>query len=100
MLFVAATVCFFAGFAAAHGSHESSGERSSSWAEYHMLEEHHLSNFDAPSFFTLHDFNGDGIWDGSEVRRFYGLDDESLKDTPAATKDKGKTAFAIAKAWC
>lgn len=74
-----------------HGSHGSSesGEKFDSWAEFHMAEEHHLSNFDAPSFFTLHDFNSDGSWTPDEVRRMYGLDDESLKDTPSDVKDKG-----------
>lgn len=47
-----------------------------------------ISNFDAASFFTLHDFNNDGVWTPDEVRRTYGLDDESLADTPGATKDE------------
>lgn len=51
-----------------------------------------MSSFDSSSFFTLHDFNGDGVWTGDEVRRFYGLDDESLKDTAASVKDTGKNA--------
>lgn len=83
-------VCALASLAAAHGAHDKSGDRASSWAEYHMAEEHHVDNFDPPSFFTLHDFNEDGVWTPEEVRRFYGLDDESLKDTPADVKDKGK----------
>lgn len=56
-----------------------------------MAEEHHLSNFDPQSFFILHDFNADNTWTADEVRRMYGLDDESLKNTPADVKDKGKT---------
>lgn len=84
-------ICALASLAAAHGSHEKSDNAASSWAEYHMAEEHHVDNFDPPSFFTLHDFNGDGAWTPEEVRRFYGLDDESLKDTPADVKDKGKS---------
>lgn len=47
-----------------------------------------ISNFDAPSFFTLHDFNNDGVWTPDEVRRTYGLDDESLADVTGATKDE------------
>jgi hypothetical protein len=82
--------CTIVGFVAAHGSHEKNENKAASWAEYHMIEEHHISNFDAPSFFTLHDFNGDGIWTADEVRRTYGLDDESLKDTAASVKDKGE----------
>ena len=78
-----------ASLVACHGSHESSGSPYDSWAEYHMIEEHHLNGFDAPSFFTLHDFNSDGSWTADEVRRMYGLDDESLKDTSSEFKDKG-----------
>lgn len=37
--------------------------------------EHHISNFDALSFFTLHDFNGDSLWSPSEITKFYGLED-------------------------
>lgn len=46
-----------------------------------------ISNFDPASFFSLHDFNNDGVWTSDEVRRTYGLDDESLKNTPAEKKD-------------
>lgn len=53
----------------------------------HMSEEHHIDNFDPASFFQMHDFNSDGIWTANEIRRIYGLDDESLKDTSAALKD-------------
>lgn len=94
MLLTRAALGFWlAALSTAHGSHDSSENKASSWAEYHMIEEHHVSNFDAPSFFTLHDFNGDGSWTGEEVRRFYGLDDESLKDTPADVKDKGQSHY-------
>jgi Ca2+-binding EF-hand superfamily protein len=48
-----------------------------------------ISNFDPASFFSLHDFNNDGVWTPDEVRRTYGLDDESLKNTPADKKDQG-----------
>ncbi|WEW60936.1 hypothetical protein PRK78_006424 [Emydomyces testavorans] len=41
------------------------------------LEEHHISNFDAGSFFAFHDYDGSGTWTPDEVRRTYGLDDES-----------------------
>ena len=52
-----------------------------------MSEEHHIDNFDPASFFQLHDFNSDGVWTSDEIRRLYGLDDESLKDTNAAIKE-------------
>ncbi|KAI4120594.1 MAG: hypothetical protein LQ347_007070 [Umbilicaria vellea] len=45
-----------------------------------MIEEHHISTFDAASFFSLHDFDSSGAWTPDEVRRLYGLDDESSKE--------------------
>ena len=99
MLISIALLFAAASLVAAHGSHESSGNAGNtydSWAEYHMAEEHHLTGFDAPSFFTLHDFNSDGSWTPDEVRRMYGLDDETLKDTAPAVKDKG-ACFLLAQ---
>ncbi|KIW63791.1 hypothetical protein PV04_08763 [Phialophora macrospora] len=75
--------------ASAHGVHpDEKVNPTDDWALFHMQEEHHISNFDPASFFSLHDFNNDGSWTPDEVRRIYGLDDESLKDTPADEKDK------------
>ena len=54
----------------------------------HMREEHHIDNFDPTSFFTLHDFNFDGLWTRDEVHRMLGFNDGSTHSTPAATKDK------------
>jgi hypothetical protein len=45
-------------------------------------EEHHLDQFDAASFFALHDFNGDGNWDAEEIQRTYGLMDPSNAHVP------------------
>lgn len=47
-----------------------------------------ISNFDPASFFSLHDFNNDGYWTPDEIRRFYGLDDESLQSASADKKDE------------
>lgn len=44
-----------------------------------MLEEHHATDFDASSFFSLHDYDSDGSWEPSEILRTYGLMDESNK---------------------
>ncbi|KAF9886391.1 hypothetical protein FE257_011536 [Aspergillus nanangensis] len=63
-------------FANAHGSH-SNDNPSSDWAIRHMQEEHHVDGFDAASFFTLHDYDNSGVWTADEVRKTYGLDDES-----------------------
>ncbi|MCJ1318852.1 hypothetical protein MMC15_004184 [Xylographa vitiligo] len=50
------------------------------WATRHMAEEHHIANFDPGAFFSLHDYDSSGGWTPDEVRRTYGLDDESAKD--------------------
>src|SRR5271168_3641492 len=61
-----------------------------------MASEHHISNFDTTSFFSLHDFNSDGVWDSSEVRRMYGLDDESNRDVAESAKQSAVTqVFAL-----
>ncbi|EGE81688.1 secretory pathway protein Ssp120 [Blastomyces dermatitidis ATCC 18188] len=60
----------------AHGSHDDAGDVTD-WATRHMIEEHHISNFDPGSFFMLHDYDDSGVWTVDEVRRTYGLDDKS-----------------------
>jgi hypothetical protein len=42
-----------------------------------FAEEHHINNFDAHVFFTLHDFDSTNQWSPDDIRRFYGLYDES-----------------------
>lgn len=39
-----------------------------------------MNYFDNSAFFTLHDFDDNGQWDGAEIQKFYGLEDESAKD--------------------
>lgn len=56
-----------------------------------MSEEHHIDNFDPPSFHSMHDFNNDGVWTPDEVRRFLGFDDESTKDVSTEAKDRAVT---------
>ena len=61
-----------------------------------MAEEHHIANLDPSAFFTLHDFDNDGSWSGDEIRRTYGLDDESAKDVEETKKaDVVKTVKEI-----
>ncbi|KAK3314691.1 hypothetical protein B0H66DRAFT_627390 [Apodospora peruviana] len=77
-----------AGRALAHGDHSGAGGsmahsqkpmvgENASWMEKHMAEEHHADNFDAASFFALHDFDADGSWEPQEILRTYGLMDDS-----------------------
>ncbi|THV54014.1 hypothetical protein BGAL_0036g00110 [Botrytis galanthina] len=57
------------------------------WGTRHMAEEHHIENFDAGAFFTLHDFDNNGVWDQAEILKFYGMEDETAKDVPQDKKD-------------
>lgn len=56
------------------------------WATRHMAEEHHIANLDPSAFFTLHDYDSSGQWSPDEIRRTYGLDDESAKNVPQEKK--------------
>ena len=47
-----------------------------------------MSEWDAASFFTLHDYNSDGIWHGDELLRTYGLMDESAKNITSERRDQ------------
>ena len=51
-----------------------------------IAEEHHISNFDPGAFFSLHDFDDNGSWDAAEIMKFYGLEDENLKDVTEAKR--------------
>lgn len=77
-------VCVLPLAAQAHSGHhdqEPLGEHTD-WATRHMVEEHHISNFDPESFFLLHDYDASLTWTAAEISRTYGLDDESAKDVP------------------
>jgi len=75
------------------------------WSLQHMISEHvspssleiyisrltskqHISNFDPLSFFKIHDFDSDGLWEGTEIRRTYGLEDVSNKDVSEEKKQE------------
>ena len=47
-----------------------------------------MDNYNAGAFFLLHDFDSSGGWSADEVRRLYGLEDESNKDLPEARKQE------------
>ncbi|KJZ80461.1 hypothetical protein HIM_00311 [Hirsutella minnesotensis 3608] len=70
-----------ASLVAAHGDHGASQkplvDANANWMTKHMAEEHHASTWDADSFFTLHDYNADDIWQPDEIQRTYGLMDKS-----------------------
>jgi len=58
------------------------------WSLQHMISEHRISNFDPLSFFKMHDFDSDGLWEGTEIRRTYGLEDVSNKDVSEEKKQE------------
>ncbi|KAI0154306.1 hypothetical protein GGR57DRAFT_110795 [Xylariaceae sp. FL1272] len=73
-----------------HGSHDQKPmvADDANWMTRHMAEEHHMTDFDASSFFTLHDYNGNGRWEPDEILRTYGLMDESNKDVPYSKRQE------------
>ncbi|KAI5209745.1 hypothetical protein AUEXF2481DRAFT_272892 [Aureobasidium subglaciale EXF-2481] len=92
----------------AHGGHEQAPVAADAdWATKHMagntaasplppmsqsltyfVEEHHINSFDAGSFFNLHDYDSSGTWTPDDIRKTYGLKDESTKDLPDEKKEE------------
>ncbi|KIY52674.1 hypothetical protein FISHEDRAFT_34648 [Fistulina hepatica ATCC 64428] len=72
-----------AGSVLGHGDVESDGpadgETMQQYAERHMSSEHHIDSFDLPSFFQLHDLNGDKLWSRDEIEAIYGVHHEYMK---------------------
>ncbi|OJJ50911.1 hypothetical protein ASPZODRAFT_148297 [Penicilliopsis zonata CBS 506.65] len=81
--------------ASAHGSHGDASDEKD-WATRHMIEEHHIDTFDAGAFFSLHDFDTSGAWTADEVRKMYGLDDESNAGVSEDRKQRAvREVFAV-----
>lgn len=55
-----------------HTPHETP-DPSTPWAARHLLSEHHINNYDAGAFFSLHDFNNDLHLSRDELLRTYGV---------------------------
>ncbi|OAL54289.1 hypothetical protein IQ07DRAFT_583583 [Pyrenochaeta sp. DS3sAY3a] len=75
--------------AAAHGGGEHAQIEvapDADWATRHMAEEHHISGFDATTFFNLHDYDSTGLWTTKDIRRTYGLSDPSSSDISETKK--------------
>ncbi|KYK61230.1 secretory pathway protein Ssp120 [Drechmeria coniospora] len=77
-----------AGAALGHDSQKPVVDKNATWMEKHMAEEHHISSWDANSFFSLHDYNADGVWQQDELRRTYGLMDPTNKDVSLERRDQ------------
>ncbi|ORY59977.1 uncharacterized protein BCR38DRAFT_488162 [Pseudomassariella vexata] len=82
----------FVGGGLAHGDHGGSQkpmvDENADWMTKHMAEEHHIAEFDASSFFSLHDFDSDGRWEPEEILRTYGLFDDSNKHILKSRRDE------------
>ncbi|KAK0741635.1 hypothetical protein B0T21DRAFT_432767 [Apiosordaria backusii] len=85
--------------ALAHGNHGGGGggagdsqkpavDSNANWMTRHMAEEHHITTFDPPSFFTLHDFDSSGHLDASEILKLYGLLDPSNSHYTPTQRDQ------------
>ncbi|KAK5118175.1 hypothetical protein LTR85_008155 [Meristemomyces frigidus] len=75
--------------ALAHGGHDQQPVAADAdWATRHMAEEHHISSFDAGSFFNLHDYDSSNQWSADDIATTYGFKDESTKHISQADKDK------------
>ena len=75
-------------FALAHQGHEQIPiPADADWATRHMIEEHHIAEFDPASFFNLHDYSSRGTWDKDDILKTYGLLDSSAAHIPAAERE-------------
>ncbi|KAF2201256.1 hypothetical protein GQ43DRAFT_431799 [Delitschia confertaspora ATCC 74209] len=72
----------------AHGDHAQAPvvADDADWATRHMAEEHHITAFDAATFFSLHDYDSTGKWSPQDIMRTYGLYDVSNAATPSSKK--------------
>ncbi|PPJ56596.1 hypothetical protein CBER1_01771 [Cercospora berteroae] len=77
----------------AHGDHAHeaapSVEANADWATRHMAEEHHIADFDAGSFFNLHDYDSSNFWTMDDLLKTYGLRDESTNNISEDDKRRG-----------
>ncbi|GAM88618.1 hypothetical protein ANO11243_066520 [Dothideomycetidae sp. 11243] len=88
MAFLLLSLLALLSLALAHGGHDQSPlAPDADWASRHMAEEHHISSFDASSFFSLHDYSSRGTWDGDDILKTYGLRDASLSHLPSSARE-------------
>lgn len=53
-----------------------------------------MEGWDAGSFFTLHDYDADGVWKPEEIQRTYGLLDPSNKDVTPERRQEAASEVA------
>lgn len=79
----------FTTLALAHGNHDQQPlAADADWATRHMAEEHHITAFDAGSFFNLHDYDGSNTWTFEDLMKTYGLRDPSTNNIPFHQKEE------------
>lgn len=77
----------------AHGGHDHPRSQAplvaadADWATLHMASEHHISSFDAASFFQIHNYGGSGAWDVGEILRTYGVSPKSPAEAVQGSED-------------
>lgn len=66
-------VALYLGITAFVNGHGIESQPGDSWQVRHMKEEHGFDEFDALSFFQLHDMDGSNVWSKSDILNLYGL---------------------------
>ncbi|KAK0994697.1 hypothetical protein LTR54_010796 [Friedmanniomyces endolithicus] len=73
----------------AHGGHDQQPiPADADWTVRHMSEEHHITSFDAGSFFNLHDYDGSNEWTLDDILKTYGLRQSPPTTSPTTRKRK------------
>ena len=52
-----------------------------------LIEEHHITSFDAGSFFNLHDYDSSNEWTPEDILKTYGLKDSSASHISQSEKE-------------
>ncbi|KAH8921103.1 hypothetical protein BT69DRAFT_1298898 [Atractiella rhizophila] len=82
-----------------HGSHEEAHgmtvDDDASYAQKHMVQEHHISDFDLESFFHLHDMDRDGVLTPSELEQIYGIHHETSQGESGSSADHERKSKEI-----
>lgn len=57
---------------------DAEASRPAEWDDWHMVSEHNVDQWDAPTFFKLHDVSDKGYWDHLDILYIYGLAKDKL----------------------
>ncbi|CAH6722647.1 protein Ssp120p [[Candida] jaroonii] len=56
-----------------HSNNPATKPAGMSWQDWHMLEEHNVDEYDAITFFKIHDLDGKSTWNKQDILNLYGL---------------------------